>query len=220
MKPFGILFDYNGVIVTDEHLQKQATLAVIERHGLALSDALYDEHCFGRSNQAGFKNLQKLFPELAKIPTADLVAEKVAQYQKLTEHMSLLTPGIREKLGELQEHFAIGLVTGSAHVELDHVLKQENLARFFDVIISADDIQSSKPDPEGYRKAIAALGLPKEKIAAVEDTPIGIQAAKAAGLECIAVLHTLSAEKLTSADLILKSVTEITPEIIVKLLQA
>lgn len=219
MKSIGILFDYNGVIVTDEHLQKQAMGNVVARYAVTLSDELYDEQCFGRSDRTGFENIQKLFPALAKIPTADLVAGKVVEYQKLTQNMSLLVPGIREKLRELHQHFAIGLVTGSAHVELDRVFRQENLAQFFDVVISADDTARSKPDPAGYLQGVAALGLPKEKVVAVEDTPIGIVAAKAAGLTCIAVLHTVSADKLASADMVLKSTTEITPEIIFKLVR-
>lgn len=218
MKPLGILFDYNGVIVADEHLQKQAMETMLARYNIEISDTMYDEQCFGRSDRAGFENVQKLFPELSKIPTADLVSEKVVQYQKLTKSMSLLAPGIREKLQELTEHFAIGLVTGSAHVELDKVLEQENLEKFFDIIISADDIQNSKPNPECYEKGIAALGLPKENIVAVEDTPIGIAAAHAAGLKCIGVLQSVSANKLV-ADITVKHVTEITPEIIIKLLR-
>lgn len=220
MKPAGILFDYNGVIVTDEHLQKQAMENILAKYNIEISDTIYNEQCFGRSDKAGLENVQKLFPSLAKISTTDLVAEKVVEYQKLTKNMSLLAPGIREKLDELHQHFVIGLVTGSAHVELDHVLRQENLVQFFDVIISADDITRSKPDPEGYVKAVAALGLPKEKIAAIEDTPIGVAAAKAAGLKCLAVLQTVSANKLGSADIILRSITEITPEIVLKLLKA
>ena len=70
----------------------------------------------------------------------------------------------------------------------------------FDVIVSAEDVSRGKPDPEGYLRALELLGLPGARAAAIEDTPPGVTAAKAAGLYCVAVLGTVPRERLGEAD--------------------
>lgn len=214
MKSAGILFDYNGVIVTDEHVHKEALATVLKKYGIELSDEVNREHCVGRTDEAGLQSLQKVFPQLAGASIPNLISEKTKIYLRLAQESSLVYPGLPAKLKELHEYFAAGMVTGSLAADRDTVLEQENIRQYFDVIIGAEDIERSKPDPEGYLKGIAAIGIPKEKIVAVEDTAIGVQAAQAADLKCIAVLHTLTADKLEAADKIIEKVTDITPDMI------
>jgi sugar-phosphatase len=118
-------------------------------------------------------------------------------------------PGLPALLNSLSEKYLFGIVSGASRDEIVSVLEQESLLTFFDAIITADDTQRSKPDPEGYLKGIAALGLPAAKSIAVKDSPGGIAAAKAAGLTCIAVQHTLPAEKLSAADAIVSTLADI-----------
>jgi sugar-phosphatase len=72
----------------------------------------------------------------------------------------------------------------------------------FEVVVSADDISRSKPDPEGYQKAVRVLGLDNQDCVIVEDSPSGVQAGKAAGIDVIAVTHTHGAIELSQADVI------------------
>jgi len=213
-KEAGILFDYNGVIVDDEHLQEQAMGDITKRHGVPLNHELYVTYCLGRPDKEGFQNLQSAFPELTGISADELMKEKVNRYHELIEHASLLFPGFQETLRQLHEHFALAVVTGSLRSEIDRILAREKINAFFAAVISADDISRGKPDPEGYLKGIAALNLPPERIVAVEDTPRGVEAAHAAGIQCIAVAQTVDKSDLTEADLVLHNVTEVTPEVV------
>jgi HAD superfamily hydrolase (TIGR01509 family) len=211
-KKAGILFDYNGVIVDDEHLQEQAMGDITKRHGVPLNHELYITYCLGRPDKEGLQNLQSAFPRLAETPVETLVTEKVERYRHLIENESILFPGLTETLRRLHKHFALAVVTGSLRSEIDTILVEEGIKSFFTAVISADDISRGKPDPEGYLKGMAALKLPPEQIVAVEDTPRGIEAAQAAGLTCIAVAQTVEKRYLTEADVVLDNVTQMTPQ--------
>lgn len=213
-KEAGILFDYNGVIVDDEHLQEQAMAHVTEKYGLSLTPELYRAYCFGRSDKAAFTSLQAEFPQLKVTNVDELVEEKVQQYQKIVEEKPILFPGIEETLQLLCKDFVLSVVTGSLRIEVEPILKEGNILQFFKTLVTADDINHSKPNPEGYLKGVHLLGLPPRKIVFVEDTPVGIQAGKAAGLKGIAVCHSLERSQLRQADVILKTVTEVTPDLV------
>lgn len=218
MKTKGILFDYNGVIVNDEHLQEAALRDVVKELGVDLAPELYAEKCLGRTDAEAIAELQKDFPTLAAVPLAELVGRKVAQYQRIVRAQSILQPGIKDVIAALAEVYCLAVVTGSLRLEVEPVLQGEGLEKFFEAVITADDITRGKPHPEGYIKGIAALQLPVQQIVVIEDTPTGVTAAKAAGLKCIAVEHTVPKEKLGQADVIFKHAASITPDVITQLL--
>jgi sugar-phosphatase len=83
--------------------------------------------------------------------------------------------------------------------EIDMVLRAAGLD-VFEVIVSAEDVTRGKPDPEGYLLALRRLRLPAADAVAIEDSPPGIAAAKAAGLSCVAVLGTAPRERLGQAE--------------------
>src|SRR5206468_2802183 len=91
------------------------------------------------------------------------------------------------------------------------VLARSGLERFFPVIVSAEDVQAGKPDPEGYRLAVQRLRrrglheLDAGECLAVEDAPKGIAAARAAGVRVVALAHSFRAEALRDADLVCPS---------------
>jgi sugar-phosphatase len=74
------------------------------------------------------------------------------------------------------------------------------LAALVSATVTAEDVKHSKPDPEGYRRALELLGVDGEEAVAFEDSDVGVAAALAAGLRCVAVLGTMSAERLARAE--------------------
>lgn len=217
-KNAGILFDYNGVIVDDEHLQRDAMAQGLVSYNVVLTPELNTECCVGRPDRDGFLALREKFSQLAQVSIEDFIQEKHARYHQLIETKSILYPGIQSILQKLREHFVFALVTGASSIEVLPILEKEDIKNFFQTIVTADDIMYGKPNPEGYLKGLAALGLSKDRVVAVEDTFSGIKAAKAAGIKCIAVLHTSDKENLAAADLILDTVKQLTPEIVFKLI--
>ncbi|MBM3324407.1 MAG: HAD family hydrolase, partial [Calditrichaeota bacterium] len=95
-----------------------------------------------------------------------------------------------------------GIVTGSVRANMNGVMTAEEIA-LFDPIISAEMCQHGKPHPEPYLKALEVLNLPARECLVVENAPLGIQSAKAAGIRVAALTVTLPREYLTEADVIL-----------------
>jgi sugar-phosphatase len=77
------------------------------------------------------------------------------------------------------------------------------------VLVSADDVRRGKPDPEGYRRAAALLGVPPQRCLAVEDAPAGIAAARAAGARTAGVATTHPARELAGADVVVASLADL-----------
>jgi sugar-phosphatase len=80
---------------------------------------------------------------------------------------------------------------------------------WFDVVVTGDDVTNKKPDPQIYEITAEKLGLPPERCVVIEDAPAGVGAAKAAGMTCVAVTGSVSAESLQEADLVVDSIATV-----------
>jgi mannitol-1-/sugar-/sorbitol-6-phosphatase len=81
------------------------------------------------------------------------------------------------------------------------------------VLLTADDVRLGKPDPEGYLRAAALLGIPPADCVVVEDAPAGLAAARAAGMRAIGVSSTFVASELHDADFVVGSVDDLVVEV-------
>jgi beta-phosphoglucomutase len=124
----------------------------------------------------------------------------------------------RSSLTESLLHFTLAIASGSLRAEIEHLLGRLGLREQFAVIASADDCERSKPDPEVYLKALAGLRelpafqdirLEPGQCLAVEDAPLGIVAAHAAGLKCLALSHSRPLEELQHADWVAREFAEV-----------
>jgi len=102
----------------------------------------------------------------------------------------------------------IGIVTGSFRYLVLELIP-EKLMHYVDVVVSVDDVKEGKPNPAPYLKAVKQLQVKPEHAIVVENAPMGIKAAKAAGLFCIAISTTLSSEFLKEADVIMQDHNEL-----------
>lgn len=93
----------------------------------------------------------------------------------------------------------VALVTTSGRDETGTVLRALGLSDAFDVIVTADDVTRTKPDPEAYRLVLETLGVAPAEGLAIEDSPAGIEAAQAAGLHCIAVTTDITRARVHEA---------------------
>jgi len=100
------------------------------------------------------------------------------------------------------------MVTGSSKKSVKRVLTEDH-ALCFDVMITADDVQRAKPDPEPCLLAAHALKVDPKKCLVIENAPFGIEAALSAGCSVVAICTTLSAEDLSSAHWIVKNHDEL-----------
>lgn len=190
-----LLFDFNGTLSDDEALQCAIFRELFAEHGRPPSEKEYFEELAGLSD-----------PEIverwlgAGHPAADEMLEaRVLRYRERAGDGSTVPAHVREAVLRAAGRVPLGVVSGAVRTEVETVLKSASLD-VFNVIVSADDVTRGKPDPEGYLLALDRLGVPLDGAIAIEDSPPGVTAAKAAGLRCVAVLGTAPPERLGEAD--------------------
>ncbi len=102
----------------------------------------------------------------------------------------------------------VALATSSRKEKMQMVLKQLNFLQYFEVIVTGDEVANSKPSPDIFLLAAKRLGLEPQDCMVVEDGPVGVAAAKSAGMKCLAITETHAAEKLSQADVIIDTYHE------------
>jgi mannitol-1-/sugar-/sorbitol-6-phosphatase len=193
-----ILFDLDGVLVDSLLVVERAWRRWAREHDLPAEDLLAVVH--GRTAR---EVIGMFTPHL----DAAEQALRVGRYE--TEHRGELTvlPGARECLSiARQGRWAV--VTSGTRALATTRLEVVGLPAP-EILITADDVTAGKPDPEPYRRAAAALGVTAAECAVVEDAPMGVLAAKRAGMTVLAVTTTHPAAALGQADLVLPGMTEV-----------
>jgi HAD superfamily hydrolase (TIGR01509 family) len=147
----------------------------------------YDDELVGRSDREIFELILGAdHPDLHL-----LVEELIRDYRAATSHAD---PISRETVTFVRTLKTVGLplgiVTGAYCGPVRHALNRSMIADCFDVIVTADDIDSGKPHPEGYLRAMRSLALADvHRVLVFEDSDVGVAAASAAGMHCVRVRH-------------------------------
>ncbi len=202
-----ILFDMDGVIVDSMRQHAECWIRVFGEYGVALST----EDIYLREGMSGIASIIDIFRTKGeRIPSPGEM--KILQEKKLEifeRYPVTIFPGVEGILEFLSKKgIVLGLVTGSLRRSVRYVL-QENIRKRFASIITVDDIVNGKPNPEPYLKALEEVGFRNEEVLVIENAPLGIISAKAAGLRCFALETTLEAARLTDADRVFSSHKEL-----------
>lgn len=196
-----VLFDFNGVIINDEPLHEKLIQQLLIEENLRPKPEEFREVCLGRSDRAC---LTELLARRGRVVTdeylAGMIARKSRAYQLQLETIEKLPiyPGLSDLIFQIRSaHLPMAVVTGAVRSEVELVLQRISLSDQFSVIVSGDEIQSSKPDPEGYLLAVERLRqqhpnleLKPQDCLAIEDTFSGITAAKNAGMQVVGVANS------------------------------
>ena len=136
------------------------------------------------------------------------MAERVRRYRERVADGSTVGSEMRAAVRFAASRVPVAVVSGAARADIDLVLGASGLAGEVTAIVSAEDVRAGKPDPEGYLLALERLGggLDPADALVLEDSEAGVLAAKAAGMRCYALLGTVSAERLASADRIVERI--------------
>jgi len=204
-----ILLDFNGVIIDDEPVQMKAYQEILAGEGIVLTDADYmaslgmDDDTFIK---AAYARADKT-PEPNKV--LEISQAKTAQWRDAVVDTVPLFPNVENFIRKAANEFALGIVSMAKLEEIEFILEKTGLSDCFEVIVSAEEVRLPKPDPQCYREGfrqldlvrIAAGHLPMihEDCLVIEDSPPGIQAAKAADLRALGVTNTVDAEQLRAA---------------------
>jgi beta-phosphoglucomutase len=191
-----LLFDFNGTLSDDEPLMCGIFRELFAEVGRPLSEQEYFERLAGFSDP----EIVELWLGPAHPRAAELVARKIAVYRERVADGSTVAPETREAVREAAARDAVAVVSGSARAEIEPVLEAADIRDAVTAIVAIEDVARGKPDPGGYLRALELLGVAASNAIAVEDSPPGIAAAKAAGVYCVALAGTFAPERLTGAD--------------------
>jgi beta-phosphoglucomutase len=193
-----ILLDMDGVVLDSmpAHLQTwQETLAPLGARVTAAD--LYPLEGVPTERTA-----RLLTEKLLGQPCSDEEAQRLADKKRaLFEAFEPVpVPGMLPLVHDLQGRgFRLALVTGSAQSVVDGTLVPMGVAGLFDAIVTGDQVSHGKPDPEPYQIAAERLNLTSDQCLVVENAPLGIRSAKAAGMACVALATTLPSPQLAAA---------------------
>jgi HAD superfamily hydrolase (TIGR01509 family) len=135
-----------------------------------------------------------------------------------------LFPGVVTFVKSCARQWPTGLVSMARRTEIDHVLERAGLAKFFTAIVSAEDVSACKPDPACCLRALELLNehlratsqptLAAAECLVVEDSPAGIEAARAAGMRTLGVTNTVAESQLRNAgaDVVTHNLFDWTPD--------
>lgn len=196
-----IIFDFNGVIINDEAIHQQLIDDLLLGENLRPSGKEYQQICLGKSD---LFCLRDILAQRGRIVSDDyldkLIKKKGEAYHQIVSQMSKLPifEKVIEFILDLQtRHLPLAIVTGALHEETEYILKKINIRQYFTVIVAGDDIKTSKPSPDGYLLAVEKLNqqnpdlcLQPSECLVIEDTPVGIEAAKNAGISVVGVANT------------------------------
>jgi beta-phosphoglucomutase len=202
-----LLLDYNGVIVDDEPVHFLALRDILEDRGVALDEAAYYGEFVGIDDRAAFrKAFERAGRDLAPGAARDLVALKAARYAELTQHGLELVPGVSEFVRAAKHGARVAVASGALRHEIEQGLAEAGIRDLVDVIVSQEDTATTKPDPAGFRLALARLAATGPgrtwRAVAVEDSPPGLAAARALGAGCLMLTTSYPAGALAGADLL------------------
>ena len=220
---YGLIFDVDGVIADTEAVNAAASIEMFAElfgaQGVRREDF---ELGLGRGAHA-------YVLAAARVRGLELTDEQLdmatnvrqEKFLKILQQQPLPAfPGVLELMNAALTGgvFRVAIATSSTREKSQAVLKSAKVPYEKMVYITGSEVKNKKPHPELFRKAAAALKITPQRCVVIEDAPDGVQAAHAAGCKCIAVTNSTTAEKLSSADLVVTGIGEITTDTLIRLI--
>jgi beta-phosphoglucomutase len=210
-----VIFDMDGVICDSEPLHMRAFQKVLEEESIVLTDNEYYDEYLAFDDRGCFN---KIFAVNQRPMDADklkkLLFRKAKYFDEMMKEHLVIYPGVEPFVKKTSDRYPVALASGARRLEVEYVLKKAKVRGMFTAIVTADDVQKGKPDPESFVMALKNLNGMRlqgsEEIRAgeclvIEDSLHGIAAAHAAGMKCAAVTTSYKKEELVKADRIVDS---------------
>ena len=205
--PAAIIFDMDGVLVNSNPFHLRKWIDLFHAHGIPFVEQDLPRIILGPPNEVIFRRY--LGEDLSREKLAELGEELEANFRREIGPHACTFPGVRPFIQACHaEGIAMAVASAAIKKNVTFLIGALGLNGYFRELLAADEISHPKPDPEIYLKTAAKLGVAVSACAVFEDSFVGIEAAKRAGMKCVAIASTFSADELRSdsqADLIVPS---------------
>ncbi len=181
-----VIFDMDGVIIDSEPFWEEAEIEIFNKYGVPMTLEMcqdmkgrkIDEVVAHFHQMYGFKN----------ISNKELVNEIIMRMQELISERGKAMSGLKELLDYLeQKNYRIALASSSKMELITAVTNKLKITEYFEAMHSAEHEPAGKPEPYVYLSTAKALNLAPQKCIAIEDSYLGLQSAKSAGMKTIAI---------------------------------
>lgn len=195
------IFDMDGTIADSEKIAQRVTIDFFKSKGIIINKK-EQKDVFGLNWKDLVREILKRNGMEYSQTLKDTLKEK---YVRIMKKEVEAIPGAHDLLFFLKERLQLALATNSRYREVDIICSKLDFNKFFDLKLARDHVKNAKPDPEIYLKAADSLNVKPDECIVFEDSVVGIKAAKAAGMACIAITNTYQPKFLKAADLIIES---------------
>jgi HAD superfamily hydrolase (TIGR01509 family) len=215
-----LIFDVDGVIADTEVLNARASVLMFEQlYGVTVRPEDFrpfvgtgdERYCEGVAEKYG-----------VKIDTQAAVERRAENFFKLLQDEPLpAAPGVLELVSAARQApgVKLAIATSGQKAKQFPVIEGTGLRlAWFHAVITGDDVDRKKPDPQIYLRTAERLAMSPSRCIVFEDAPVGVQAARSAGMRCVAVTSTVSADALQGADLVVDSLSEVSLQSLLRLL--
>ena len=203
-----VIFDMDGVIAETEHIHIQAEKETMLKHGIKISENELHKYT-GTTAKQMFTDLIRKYK--LRVTFDEIFNQKEEIMFRLLEKDVQPTKGVKELLSRLKQlNIKLGIGSSSHKRLIDFVLKKLDIASFFDAVVDAEDIVNSKPNPEIFLTCAKRLHIRPEECLVIEDSNLGVEAAKKAGMKCLGYINPNSGNQdLSKADLVTRDFSTI-----------
>jgi len=202
-----VIFDLDGIIIESEPWQKEAFDLTMQPYNIHFNDKQFAE-LIGIRSIDNFRKIKKKYD--IPISAKELTAIKNKSYARILKQKITPRGHFNDLFHYLRERYILSLASSSIREDVFNSIRLLNIEKYFEVIVTGDDVNAGKPDPEIFLKTALQLKIAPESCAVIEDSQNGINAAKKAGMLSIAVptKHTANHD-FKNADHLFKDLSEI-----------
>lgn len=206
-----ILFDLDGVIVDSEPLHFEAHKKALEYFGIELMLEDYLKFGLAKGDESLYKNISEKFD--VPIDREKISSLKREYYKEIFNEKGMMVPGILEALQNFSRKYELAVV--SSGLLVGFVVDKFDIGKYFKIFVTGENIKRVKPFPDIYLEALEKMGLSKEECVAIEDSKTGVEAAKSAGIKCIAIPNEFTKNQdFSKADVVLSGIKEVNEDFI------
>ena len=202
-----VIFDMDGVLIDSESFYMKNNRSFLEKHGKTVTE----EDLYRVVGTPVATTNKMLHSYLSDEYSLEEVVELAHQHWQTVsvDYKDIMNEGVKEVLAWLKsKDYLLAIASSSGISHINKVAKQCGIASYFDVLLTGDMFEKSKPDPEIYLTAAKMLNVDVNQCIVIEDSVYGIEAGKRAGMEVIALKEPFGHDQ-SLADIRVDSLLEI-----------
>jgi HAD superfamily hydrolase (TIGR01509 family) len=200
------IWDMDGVLVDSGQAHYESWRDTFAARGVAYSEQEF-RHYFGARNDY---TIQHVMGDVPAEESLAIETEKERRFREAARRTIALLPGVMPLLKVMKNgRFKLALGTSAPLENYNTVAPLLGIEDYFDVIVTGDDVTQGKPDPQIYLIAAERLDVEPAQCIVFEDSPLGVEAARRAGMKCVGITNTHPAETLKQANRVVSSLEEL-----------